>query len=82
MKNRIYIGPDISGTVQTNRIFRDKLPDKVEALAEENTSFARLIVPVDELVAARQNLLKQGSVLAVSYEKAKQINGRQRQKGR
>lgn len=73
MKNRIYIGPDVPGTVQTNRIFRDKLPDKVAALAEENLSFARLIVPVDELAAARQNLLKQGSVLAVSFERVKQI---------
>ena len=69
MTQKMYIGPTVPGVVEKNRIFTDKLPEQVQKLKEENISFSRLIVPVDQLIAARTELHTKGSVLAVCYSK-------------
>lgn len=71
MKQKMYIGPTIPGVVVKNRIFKDKLPKKVQELAEKDVSFSRLLVPMDDLIVARAELKDKNSVLAVSYEKVK-----------
>lgn len=71
MKQKMYIGPTIPGVVVKNRIFKDKLPEKVQELAEKDISFSRLLVPMDDLIMARAELKDKSSVLAVSYEKVK-----------
>lgn len=68
---RMYIGPTIPGVVEKNRIFSGALPEQVQKRKEENISFSRLIVPMDQLIAARTELDTKGSVLAVCYSKVK-----------
>ena len=69
MEQIMYIGPTIPGVVERNRIFRGKLPDEVEKRAKEDRYFKNLLIPVDKLITARQELSKKGSVMAVSFLK-------------
>lgn len=72
----MYIGPTVPGIVEKNRIFRGTLPERVRKEADGNPSFARLIIPVDDLVTARRQLSVKGSVLAVSFEEIQSQSGR------
>lgn len=69
MTQKMYIGPTIPGVVTQNRIFKDVLPERVQKRCEEDVFFKRLIVPVDNLLAARMELQDKSSVLAVSFNR-------------
>lgn len=69
MMQRMYIGPTVPGVATKNRIYIGKLPDQVEDRKKTDPYFANLLVQVDDLVTARQNLQDKNSVLAVSYLK-------------
>ena len=74
-KQVMYVGPTIPGLVEKNRIYLGELPEKIQKRVESDRSFARLFVPVDDLVAARQMLTDKTSVLSVSYRKVlKELN--------
>lgn len=66
---QMYVGPTIPGVVTKNRIYIGKLPTKVEDRKSKDPYFANLLIPVEQLVTARQKLQEKTSVLAVSYLK-------------
>lgn len=66
---QMYVGPTIPGVVTKNRIYIGNLPAKVEDRKNKDPYFANLLIPVDQLVTARQKLQDKNSVLAVSYLK-------------
>lgn len=66
---QMYVGPTIPGVVTKNRIYIGKLPTKVEDRKSKDPYFANLLIPVEQLVTARQKLQDKTSVLAVSYLK-------------
>lgn len=66
---QMYVGPTVPGVVTKNRIYIGKLPDKVEERKSKDPYFANLLIPVEQLVTARQKLQETTSVLAVSYLK-------------
>lgn len=70
--SRMYIGPTLPGVVEKNRIFKDQLPEKVENLVKESKNFARLLIPIEDVIKARQDLQDKNSVIAVSYQKIKE----------
>lgn len=54
MTQKIYIGPTIPGVVTNGTIFKDKLPKHVEEKATENKNIARLIIPVSDVLEAKE----------------------------
>lgn len=69
MNQTIYVGPTIPGVVERNRIYREGIPEGIREIAKENPYFVNLLIPIEELKTARQDLETRGSVLAVSFEK-------------
>ena len=84
MSQKIYVGPAIPGVAEQNRIYRGEAPQGIREMAGENPYFANLLIPVEELKAARQGLETKGSVLAVSFEKVEKglIAGKEGKDGR
>lgn len=68
MKQKMYLGPTVPGLIKENVIYKDVLPKAVEERAQEDKSFARLLVPMGKVMEAKKQLETEGSVLAVSYE--------------
>ena len=66
---QMYVGPTVPGVAVKNRIYIGRLPDKVAERKNSDPYFANLLIPVDQLVTARQKLQDKNSVLAVSYLK-------------
>ena len=67
MTQKMYLGPTVPGLVKENVIFKDEPPEAVKKRAEADKSFARLLVPMERVMEARQQLQKEGSVLSVAY---------------
>lgn len=65
---KMYIGPTIPGLVKKDAIFKEELPEKVEKRAAEDKNFARLLVPMEKVMDAKNQLATKGSVVAVSYD--------------
>lgn len=61
----MYIGPTIPGTIRKNEVFRDKIPDRIKKA--DNPDMEKLIIPIDNVIAARETLNDRHSVLAVTY---------------
>jgi len=59
---QVYIGPSLpDGSLMQHTVFKNGLPPHVEQLKLNTPEIQRLIVPVTELAAARQDLAKHGS---------------------
>ena len=69
----VYIGPTIRGHMMAGTIYRDGLPEAEAAFVEAHPVLRRLVVPVEDLAAARAELKRPGSALAVLYGKAKYV---------
>lgn len=67
MTQTMYIGPTIRGLAKENVIYRDKIPDAVKSRAKEDKDFARLLVPMDDIMEARKEMDVTGSVLTAAY---------------
>ena len=63
----MYMGPTIPGVVRKNAIFDGEFPEWVEAYKKDDIHFARLLVPMNKALQARQQLEQKGSVLAVAF---------------
>ena len=68
MKQKMYLGPTVPGVVKENEIFIGELPKEAEDRAKMDRHFARLFVPMDEVMEARQKMQAEGSVLSVAYD--------------
>lgn len=68
MKQKMYLGPTVPGVVKENEIFIGELPKEAEDRAKRDRHFARLFVPMDEVMEARQKMQAEGSVLSVAYD--------------
>ena len=66
----VYIGPTIRGRLMTGTIYRDGLPEAEAAFVTEHPVLRRLVVPIEDLAAARAEIRHPGAALAVLYEKA------------
>lgn len=69
MKQTMYIGPTVHGLVKKDVIFKDKVPEAVVERAKADKNFARLLVPMEEAILAKRELLEDGSVRRVSYQR-------------
>jgi len=69
MTQKMYLGPTVPGLVKENVIFKDELPEAVKKRAGADKNFSRLLVPMEKVMEARQQLQREGSVLSVAYEK-------------
>ena len=59
---QVYIGPSLpDGSLMQHTVFKNGLPPHVEQLKLNTPEIGRLIVPVTELAAARQDLARHGS---------------------
>ena len=59
---QVYIGPSLpDGSLTQHTVFKNGLPPHVEQLTLSTPEIKRLIVPVTELAAARQDLARHGS---------------------
>lgn len=59
---QVYIGPSLpDGSLMQHTVFKNGLPPHVEQLKLNTPEIGRLIVPVTELAAARQDLVRHGS---------------------
>ncbi len=67
MNQRMYLGPTVPGIVKENEIFNGELPKEAEDRAMKDKHFARLFVPMDEVMGARQKMQVEGSVLSIAY---------------
>ena len=67
MKQRMYLGPTVPGIVKENEIFKGELPERAEERARADKHFARLFVPMDKVMEARQGMQAEGSVLSIAY---------------
>lgn len=68
MTQKMYLGPTVPGLAKENVIFKDELPKAVEERAETDKNFARLLILMEKVMEARQQLQKEGSVLSVAYK--------------
>lgn len=67
----VYIGPDIPGAKQFTT-FNNGLPDALKEKIQKHPFFHSLIVPVEKLAQATEELNKEGSALHVFYHRAKE----------
>ena len=70
MVHRIYIGPSLQG-LSTNTIFRGDLPLYIKDLIEKRPAVAGLIVPLENLQKARNEMNEKGNILNTYLETLK-----------
>lgn len=63
----IYCGPSIKGVVQQYAHFNNGIPKRLQEYAETHKSVERLIVPIENLVETKKNIIVKGTVENVSY---------------
>lgn len=63
----MYVGPTIKGVAVNGTLYRNGLPEALEAEAARQPAIRSLVVPVGELAAAQRELAVPGSALAVIY---------------
>ncbi len=68
MKQRMYLGPTVPGVAKENQIYKGDLPDKAAERVKNDKHFARLFIPMDKVMEARQKMQAEGSVLSIAYE--------------
>lgn len=70
LTNKIYIGPDVPGTLlQRYTVFRGEYHDSVTRLCEQVPAIGRLIVGVEEMAERERKLADKTSVEAQSFAK-------------
>ena len=72
-KTVIYIGPTIVGVVTQNSIFNNGIPYELEETMKEIPVVEKLIIPVESLATASQQLNKKQGILYTCYEKVKKV---------
>jgi hypothetical protein len=65
----VYCGPSIKGVAQQFTTYTNGLPKKLKQYSESNNSFKRLIVPINRLVETKKNILIQGTIENLSFNK-------------
>ncbi|RDY28654.1 hypothetical protein [Lachnotalea glycerini] len=68
---KVYIGPTIEHIVTKNTVFNNGLPKFLSDEMERQPLINNLIIPIDQLAAARTELRNQGSTLSILYGKIK-----------
>lgn len=71
---RVYIGRSLPGLSQFT-VFSGELPPHVEALAKENEAIRGLIVPVERLPEARNEMKTKGHAIHLYAEKLSKKEG-------
>ena len=67
----IYIGPTLTARGLTQyTVYRGWLPDYVSALMQGHPCLRSLIIPVGDLVRARDELAQKGSLRHTMYQRA------------
>lgn len=70
-KPLIYIGPTVPGIARNNQVFTNgELPKELTVKIEEETAIKALIIDVDQLAKADQQIKKENTALNVFYKKA------------
>ena len=64
----IYIGPTIDEVVASNTIFNNGISKELENTIKEIPAVGKLIIPINQLSAARIQINTKNSALAVCYE--------------
>ena len=70
----VYVGPSLKNIVQTGTAFRGGYPPKLEQEMRNRPYLSELMVPAENLAAARKELRKAGSSLNQLYQKVKGVN--------
>lgn len=68
MKQIMYIGPEIEGLVRKNQIFTYRPDDIVKKAAEIYAPAKHFFVSMDDIVAMKNELRRQGSFLNTAYK--------------
>lgn len=65
----VYVGPNMGGStlMQQFTVFKDGLPNTLQARCGQDADFAALFVPVAELANARAAIARKGSELNRAY---------------
>ena len=73
MINVIYLGPEIRGTVKQNQIFSYDAADVKAKAAQISELTQYLFVPMDDVVAGKNALKTQGSLMNIAFRKVTRI---------
>lgn len=66
----VYVGPSLKNVVQTGAAFRGGYPVTLEREIRERPYLLELMIPAENLAAARKELRRAGSSLNHLYQKA------------
>lgn len=72
-KTFVYCGPNIPNVAKQFDTYTGGLPERLKQLSDEIPAIGALIVPLEEMAAARMELQKKGSALDNIFMKAKEI---------
>lgn len=71
----MYLGPELTGIVRKNQIYT-YLPEQViEKACRVHPQAKRLFVPMEDVVRAKSELRRRGSLLYLIYQKMEGKNG-------
>lgn len=67
----VYVGPSLKNIVQTGAAFKGGYPPKLKQEMRNRPYLSGLMIPTENLAAARKELRRAGSSLNQLYQKAK-----------
>ena len=67
----VYVGPSLKNIEQTGAAFQGGYPPKLEQEMRKRPYLSELMIPAENLAAARKELRRAGSSLNQLYQKAK-----------
>ena len=65
----MYIGPTLRGVAKSGAVFSGGIPKKLEKLAAKKPIIKNLIVPISGIVQAKKDVVTEGTVAAVAYDR-------------
>lgn len=65
----VYIGPDIRGLISKNAIYRKDEMKRLDPALEKHPDIKHLLIPGEQLGAARETIRKPDSYLAMVYDR-------------
>lgn len=63
----VYCGPTVKGIVQQYAHFNNGIPERLKDYAVNHKAVERLIVPIEDFIETKRNLLIKGTVENLSY---------------